>query len=177
VLTIWAFLPCASFDRIMRRDPLAVRNATLARLAARAGGQSMPGSRRDDKIAMQRYRGRRADRDQPTVPPACECRDATLNLVGVATGVNSTPNAGATVWMAAKPPDPAGTEGSRMTAARVTRGASSLSSFPEHGEFVRGKTGGVAAWVRQARNPAAADRIDGQHEHRPIALNVVASSE
>jgi hypothetical protein len=29
------------------------------------------------------------------------------------TGVNSTPNDGATVWIAASPPEPAGTEGSR----------------------------------------------------------------
>jgi len=42
--------------------------------------------------------------------------------------VSSTPNAGATVWIAAKPPDPAGTDGSRMTATRLMPGASSLSS-------------------------------------------------
>jgi hypothetical protein len=44
------------------------------------------------------------------------------------TGVNSTPNDGATVWIAAKPPDPAGTEGSRITATRVILGAISFSS-------------------------------------------------
>src|SRR6516165_6686039 len=37
-------------------------------------------------------------------------------------GVNSTPNDGATVWIAANPPDPAGTAGSRITATRVTAG-------------------------------------------------------
>jgi hypothetical protein len=44
------------------------------------------------------------------------------------TGVNSTPNVGATVWIAASPPEPAGTAGSRITATRITRGAISLSS-------------------------------------------------
>src|SRR6516165_3507585 len=44
------------------------------------------------------------------------------------TGVGSIPSDGATVWIAANPPEPAGTEGSRMTATRVTRGAISLSS-------------------------------------------------
>ena len=36
VLTIRAVLPCASFDRVIRRDPLAVRKATLASLLSRA---------------------------------------------------------------------------------------------------------------------------------------------
>ena len=42
--------------------------------------------------------------------------------------VSSTPNDGAAVWMAAKPPEPAGTVGSRSTATRLTPGAISLSS-------------------------------------------------
>src|SRR5262249_51875803 len=44
------------------------------------------------------------------------------------TGVNSTLNEGATVWIAARPPEPAGTEGARITAIRFIPGASSLSS-------------------------------------------------
>src|SRR5262249_826717 len=44
------------------------------------------------------------------------------------TAVNSTPNDGAAVWIAANPPDPAGTKGSRTTATRFTPGATSLSS-------------------------------------------------
>jgi len=38
------------------------------------------------------------------------------------------PKEGATVWIAASPPEPAGTDGSRMTATRFTPGAISLSS-------------------------------------------------
>src|ERR1700730_18116542 len=38
------------------------------------------------------------------------------------TGVNSTPNDGAAVWIAAKPPDPAGTVGSRTNGTCVTPG-------------------------------------------------------
>ena len=44
------------------------------------------------------------------------------------TGINSTPNDGATAWMAANWPIPEATAGSRRTAARVTPGAISLSS-------------------------------------------------
>ena len=44
------------------------------------------------------------------------------------TGLNSTPNDGATDWIAPNWPLPAVMSGSRRTAARVTRGAISLSS-------------------------------------------------
>jgi hypothetical protein len=46
-------------------------------------------------------------------------------------GVNSTRSEVAAVWIAAKPPDPAGTEGSRITATRFTPGATSFNK-PNH---------------------------------------------
>ena len=46
----------------------------------------------------------------------------------MSTGLNSTPNDGATDWIEANWPIPAGMVGSRRTAARVTPGAISLSS-------------------------------------------------
>jgi hypothetical protein len=44
------------------------------------------------------------------------------------TGVNCTPNAGATICTAPNCPMPEATAGSRSTAARITPGAISLSS-------------------------------------------------
>jgi hypothetical protein len=55
-----------------------------------------------------------------------------------------------------------------MTATRVTPGAISfeqLQPFPEHAEFGRGKTSGVAARPRQAVDVAGADRVDRRYEH------------
>src|SRR5262249_10824116 len=42
------------------------------------------------------------------------------------TGVNSTPKEGATVWIAASPPEPAGTEGARMTATTYAANPAAL---------------------------------------------------
>jgi hypothetical protein len=58
--------------------------------------------------------------------------------------------------------------GSRSTAARVTRGAISLSSsshFPPDAVFEIGKTGGVAARPSQAVDEAGTDRVRSQREH------------
>ena len=68
-----------------------------------------------------------------TRPPlGTRAKSATARSISAAsltsTGVNSTPNEGATDWMAANWPIPAETEASRMTATRVTPGANSLSS-------------------------------------------------
>src|SRR5215471_14633076 len=83
-------------------------------------------------------------------------------------GVNSTSNDGATAWIAAKPPEPAGTAGSRTTATRFTPGAISLSSsshLPLMLNSKDAKSCDVGARSRQALDPAAADRIDRRHEH------------
>jgi hypothetical protein len=55
---------------------------------------------------------------------ACSISDVSRT----STGLISTLNEGATAWMAPSWPDPAGVIGLRMTAARVTPGAISLSS-------------------------------------------------
>ena len=92
-------------------------------------GQFMPGRKRDDQIAMKR-RQRAPRHDQAAVRGARERRDGALDLDASRTliGLNSTPNEGATVWIAPNWPVPAAIAGSRMTATRVTRGAISLSS-------------------------------------------------
>ena len=84
------------------------------------------------------------------------------------TGLTSTPNDGAAVWIAPNWPMPEVMAGSRMTAARVMRGAISLSSsshFPLITVFEQRKTGGVATGPRQALDEARADRIGDMHEH------------
>ena len=83
-------------------------------------------------------------------------------------GLTSTPSDGATAWMAANWPIPRDMLGSRRTAARVTRGAISLSSsshFAAHAVFESRETGGVAARPRQAVDEAGADRIGDNREH------------
>src|SRR5271166_1771339 len=65
----------------------------------------------------------------PSDPRANSVMPLSISLASFTpTGVNSTLNDGAAVWIAANPPDPAGTEGSRTTATRVTLGAISLSN-------------------------------------------------
>src|SRR5215216_1548996 len=84
------------------------------------------------------------------------------------TGVTSTPNEGATVWIAASPPEPAGTDGSRMTPTRLMLGAISLSSSSHLLPMLssnEAKPGGVGARSRQALDPSAADWVNGRHEH------------
>ena len=57
----------------------------------------------------------------PVADPAMVCSISLASRASI--GVNSTPSAGATAWIAPNWPVPEVIEGSRMTAARVTPGA------------------------------------------------------
>ena len=84
------------------------------------------------------------------------------------TGLNSTPNDGATDWMAANCPTPAAMAGSRRTAARVTRGAISLSNSSHFALMpYSNRVKPVALPPGRARlvDEAGADRIGDLHEH------------
>ena len=103
-------------------------------------GQLVPSRQRDDQIRDER---------SPTAlavtirPPFAERANAvTARSISPAsrtsTGLNSTPNDGATAWMAPNWPVPAGMAGSRRTAARVTPGAicfEQLQPFPAQAVF------------------------------------------
>src|SRR5262245_51787774 len=83
-------------------------------------------------------------------------------------GVNSTPNDGATDWIAANWPIPAAMAASRMTATRVTPGAISLSSsnhFPLGAVFEQEEPGGVAAGPRHTVDVPGPDRVGNACEH------------
>src|SRR5215470_371031 len=82
------------------------------------------------------------------------------------TGVTCTPIDGARAWIAAKYPIPAVMTGSRSTAARVTRGAISLSTSSHFPPIPNSKeVNPVALPTGQACDIAAADRIGDIHEH------------
>src|SRR5262245_14571666 len=83
------------------------------------------------------------------------------------TGRSSTPSDGAAAWITANCPTPWGMLASRRTAARVTRGAISLSSSSHFvpRPYSYPVNPDPAAWPRQARDIASTDRIDGQREH------------
>src|SRR3954463_15270024 len=85
----------------------------------------------------------------------------------ISIGTNSTPNDSATDWIAANWPTPADMAESRSTAARVTRRRllEQLQPFSAQAEFGRGEPGRVAAWSREARDEAGADRIRRLREH------------
>src|SRR5262249_30355958 len=103
-------------------------------------GQSVAGRERDNQLAMNRRRRNRRH-DQTAIRGARECSDGTLDLGRscTPTGRTSTPNDGAAAWITANWAFPAawitanwafppGKAAVRRTAARVTRGAISLSS-------------------------------------------------
>src|SRR5262245_22360879 len=92
-------------------------------------GQLMSGRECDDQLAMTLCQGA-GRHNQAAIRRARECRDISLNLAGVAhiTGFTSTPSDGATAWIAPNWPIPEGEAESRMTAARLTFGATCLSS-------------------------------------------------
>ena len=84
------------------------------------------------------------------------------------TGLNSTPNDGATAWMAPNWPIPAAYGGIAKDRHSRHAGAICLSSsshFPLNAVFEQAKSGGVAARPRQALDEAGADRIGDLHEH------------
>ena len=83
-------------------------------------------------------------------------------------GLTSTPNDGATAWIAPNSPPATGLPGSRRTAARVTRGAilfEQFKPFPTHAVLKTQEAGGVTARPRQAIDEAGADWIDNDREH------------
>ena len=132
-------------------------------------GQLVPGCKRDDQIAMKlRQRARR--HDQAAIRSARECRDGALDLAAsrTLTGLTSTPSDGATAWIAANWPSPAGIGGipkdCRSRHARRDL-LEQFQPFPAHAVFELDKTGGVAARPRQAVDEAGADRIEGLREH------------
>jgi hypothetical protein len=86
----------------------------------------------------------------------------------VADAVNSTPNEGATAWIAANWAGPADIEGSRMTATRFMPGTTSLISSSHFPLMLYSNTenpGSVAAWPRQALDKAGANPIGDLHEY------------
>ena len=129
----------------------------------------MPGRKRDDQIAMNaRQRARR--HDQAAITGARECRDAALDLAGVAQVDRA--------YLHAKRrrhglddgelADPAVMVGSRRTAARVTPGAISLSSsshFALKPYSNSKKPVALPPGRDRAFDEASADRIDGEREH------------
>ena len=72
-------------------------------------GQFVPGRKRDDQLAMN-DRQRAPRHDQAAIRGARECCDGALDLAGIAhvDGLNSTPNDGATDWIARQLADPGG---------------------------------------------------------------------
>src|SRR6516164_1384642 len=93
--------------------------------------QMVSGRKPDDQVAIDwRHGRRRANHNQAlfdsrtkfVMPRSISSASCTP------IGINSTLSDAAAVWIAAKPPDPADTKGSRRTATRVTPGATSLSS-------------------------------------------------
>ena len=127
-------------------------------------GQSVPGRQRDDQIAMndcQCARRARSGRHSSERAKAVTARSISP-ASRTSTGLSSTPNDGATAWIAPNWPIPAVMAGSRRTATRVTRGAISLEQFQPfraHAVFEQREPGGVAARPRQALDEAGADRI------------------
>ena len=134
-------------------------------------GQTVPGRKRDDQIAMSDRQAPAARSDRRSAPRA---NAATARSISPASrtsiGLNSTPSEGAADWMAPNWPIPAAMAGSRSTAARVTAGAISLSSsshFAADAVFGLRKAGGVAAWPRQAISKAGA-----RQDRRPDANTI-----
>src|SRR6516165_274558 len=76
-----------------------------------------------DQIAMG-HRRCATDNDQTDIRRTRECSYGALDIGYI----TSKPSDGAIAWIAANWPSPAATAGSRMTAARLTLGAISLSS-------------------------------------------------
>ena len=89
----------------------------------------VPGCQCNDQIAVQEHP--RAQRyDQAAIWLACECRDSALDLAGVPRidWAQLHPKRGATDWMLPNKAIWEPMAESRMTAARLTHGAISLSS-------------------------------------------------
>ena len=108
--------------------------------------------------------------DQTAVCGAREGRDGALDLARVAhvDRADLHPDDRATTWMTPNWPIPVAMAGSRRTAARVTPGASSLSSsshFALKLVFEQQETGGIAARPRQTIDEAGPDRIDDGQKH------------
>ena len=85
------------------------------------------------------------------------------------TGVNSIPNDGATIWMAPNCPIPEAIGG--IAKDRRSRHArrdlfEQLQPFSAQAVLERRETGGVAAWLRQARDETGADRVDDDSRTR-----------
>ncbi len=78
-------------------------------------------------------------------------------------GTNSTLEDDTAVWTAAKPADPAGTDGSRITTTRVTPGATSLSN--SNSFAFKLNSNAINPGSGEARNQAAANRIDCSNKH------------
>src|SRR5262249_12747181 len=85
-------------------------------------------------MIRSRIIGATDDGGPTTISPAFDSRAKSVMPRSISSawrtpiGVDSTLNDAAAVWIAAKPPDPADTKGSRTTATRVTPGATSLSN-------------------------------------------------
>src|SRR5262249_46030376 len=110
--------------------PIGNQAAVHCHVAERVdGGQPVLGGQRDDQLAMNCLR-RAPCHDQ--APIGLRANVVTARSIWppsrTSTGLSSTPNGGATAWIAANWPMPAVAAGSRRTTARVTPGATCLSS-------------------------------------------------
>ncbi len=84
------------------------------------------------------------------------------------TGLNSTPNDGATAWTAPNCPIPEAMAGSPMHRRPRHAGRDlfeQLQPFYAHAVFVIHEPSRVAARPRHARDETGADRVDDSHEH------------
>ena len=82
------------------------------------------------------------------------------------TALNSTPNDGATAWIALNWAGPIGKIAKHCYPRHARRDLfEQLQPFRAEAKFVRGKTGGVPARSRQARDHAASDWVADHREH------------
>src|SRR5262245_61966110 len=135
----------------------------------------MSGSRCWVASAIMRLRCGCTDDVGPTTitPPFPERANATIlrsisSAVRTPIGVSSTPNEGAAVWIAAKPPEPAATAGSRITATRDIRGAISFRSSNDFPYMLNSRVEKPVALppgrARLSTKPLT-HRVDRRHEH------------
>jgi hypothetical protein len=129
----------------------------------------VPGSERDDQIAMtRRQRARR--HDQPAIRGARERRDGAVDFAGIAhvDRAQLHPQRGRHGLSGGELPDPGGD--GRIPKDRRPRHAGrdlfeQLQPFSAHAVFVNRESSRVAARPRQADDESGADRIDDLHEH------------
>ena len=133
------------------------------------GGQSKPGGKRNDQIAMMR-RQRARRHDQAAIRGARECRDGALDFAGIA-HVDRTqihPQRWRHGLDGSELPDPGG-DGRIPKHGRPRHSGrdllQQLQPFPAHAVFENREPSRVATRPCQAVDEAGADRVDDYREH------------